>query len=384
MKKTRRQVSNMKRKNKHMIFTGVVLMIFMLLNVVFASLYTVAMADDWYDEEAGYYTILDDAGKELTMMARQIFKDDEYISGDNKHYVINKVDKKGKKATAKYLGDVKLPELELQVDSAIYTAAQQGDKGNILLYCTHSDESYVPSDGTPSKKGSGGIFDVAESFKSSLDNHGINAVLDKTPHDPHDAGAYRRSRQTAVQLIKKHMPVTAVFDIHRDAVPVEGYKFSINGENVTKVRIVLGGRNQNKQANQELAYKIKAVADKAYPGFIKDIYIGRGAYNQELSPRSLLFEVGTYENDKEAAKRSTKYLADVVAKSMYGGTVTSNPGTPQERRYTAKPIGQQKKQGGGRGVMWVIIFVIVGAVVYLFLSSSGRELREGFSGRKRK
>ena len=39
----------------------------------------------------------------------------------------------------------------------------------------------------------------------------------KTPHDPHDAMAYDRSRRTAAELLKKN-PI-ALLDIHRDAVP---------------------------------------------------------------------------------------------------------------------------------------------------------------------
>ena len=44
-------------------------------------------------------------------------------------------------------------------------------------------------------------------------------------------------------------------------------------------------------------------------------------YNQELSPRSLLFEFGTHENSKESAQRSAQYLAVVIDKAMLGGTV---------------------------------------------------------------
>src|SRR5699024_5124455 len=131
----------------------------------------------------------------------------------------------------------------------------------------------------------------------------------------------------------------------------------------TKVRIVIGQRNQNMKINQELAYKIKAVADKTNPGLIKDIFIGKGMYNQELSPRSLLFEMGTHESDKEAVQNSTKYLADVVSKSLFGGNIKSNEAaeepskepsgkaskkstkTPTQKEYKVKPITHEKSKG---------------------------------------
>ena len=53
-----------------------------------------ALADDWFEPELGYYTLLDENGEELTAMAREISVDDEYISGDNKHYIVTRVDKK--------------------------------------------------------------------------------------------------------------------------------------------------------------------------------------------------------------------------------------------------------------------------------------------------
>ena len=89
-----------------------------------------------------------------------------------------------------------------------------------------------------------------------------------------------------------------------------------------------------------MAYKIKAVADKTYPGLIKDIYIGKGMYNQELSPRSLLFEIGTYENNKEAAQTSAKFLADVVSKSLFGGTIKSVEKPTKE--YKTTPITYER------------------------------------------
>ena len=195
---------------------GVITMFVTLFTTMLPS--NISIADSWYEDEPGYYTLFDEDGNSFTTMASEMFKDDEYISSDNKHYSISRVDKGEKKAYAKYLGVTELPEFELVEDVSMEVAAQNKDR-SILIYCTHSSESYVPSDGTTAIPGKGGIFDVAESFKNALQEKGIKTVLDKTSHDPHDAGAYRRSRQTAVELIRKNMPVAAVFDIHRDATP---------------------------------------------------------------------------------------------------------------------------------------------------------------------
>ena len=326
-------------------------------------------------------------------MASEMFKEDEYISSDNKHYSISRVDKKDKRAHAKFLGEIQLPEFEEIDDMSMEAIAPKEGDRSILLYCTHSDESYVPSDGKPSIPAEGGIYDVAESFKNSLEKKGIKVVLDKTSHDPHDAGAYRRSRQTAMDLIRKNMPIAAVFDLHRDATPKHTYETSVDGEYMSKVRIVIGKRNQNRKVNEELAYKIKAIADKSHPGLIKDIYIGRGEYNQELSPRSLLFEFGTHEISKEAAQKATVNMADVVNKAIFGEVFkskehdkgqeekgeTKETRETKERSYKAEPISQEEGKGAGSGILWFIIIAAIGIVVFTLISKSRNEMADSFN-----
>jgi stage II sporulation protein P len=319
------------------------LMLVLLLLTVIPS---TALADDWFEPDPGYFTLLDENNKELTVMAREIAVDDEYISGDNKHYIVTRVDTKKREAYTRLEGEITLPTVSQ--NDYIEVARQQD--GSILLYCTHNSESYVPSDGEESTEGDGGINDVAQALAKNLEKKGIRAVFSKEVHDPHDAGAYRRSRQTAIKMIKENMPVQAVFDIHRDAVPKNHYVTKVDGQNMSAIRIVLGRRNQNRKANEELARKLKSVADKTFPGLIKDIFIGKGGYNQELSPRSLLFEMGTHETSKEAAQKSTAYLAEVVSKVMYGGkTKEHSQETGEEKKgrdnkekeFDIKPINQE-------------------------------------------
>ena len=56
----------------------------------------------------------------------------------------------------------------------------------------------------------------------------------------------------------------AIFDIHRDAIPKEHYIDTIN-ETHGKNKDCSVGRNQNLKANEELARKIKAIADDTHP-----------------------------------------------------------------------------------------------------------------------
>lgn len=104
---------------------------------------------------------------------------------------------------------------------------------------------------------------------------------------------------------------------------------------MTKVRIVIGRGNQNREANEEFALKVKAVADKLYPGLVKDIYLGKGSYNQDLMPRAILLEFGTHESDKERVLESTGFMAQVLGTTL--GASGTEPSTPAPAPTAARP-----------------------------------------------
>ncbi|MBM7581483.1 stage II sporulation protein P [Caldicoprobacter guelmensis] len=334
-----------------------------------------AHADDWYNETPDYFTVYLQDGTTLFKIGSRIYVDDEYISQNNKKYIITQVNISKKIAIAEFVEDIKLPDVsDLFSESFMPVLAQYGNK-TIGIYCTHTDESYLPSDGAASIRANGGILDVARKLGEALKDRGIKAVVDTTPHDPHDAGAYRRSRQTAFRIIKEHRPL-ALFDVHRDAVPKEEYITRLNGQEITKVRIVVGKSNQNRQVNETFAYRIKAVADRRYPGLIKDIFIGKGSYNQELHPRSLLLEFGTYDHMKERALKSATLFAEVVDIALFGTTARYG-----ERRWEQQRERLQEKQGAetqenpeaGRGLFILLLFVFIGGGIFFFLSQGKEE-----------
>ena len=337
------------------------LVLFLVVVVLCAPL--IAYADGLEGGQEGYYIVYEKGtDREVFATSWEVTVGDKYLSSDNKFYQVVEVDRKNKRAYAKFIKKVKLPEVdEILARETLQTA--QGNK-RIALYFSHSDESYVPTDGTHSIPGRGGIFKVGEAFKEALEKNGVEVIIDKTSHDPHDANAYVRSRRTALRLLKRRPD--AVFDIHRDAIPKKYYIYQVKGTPVAKIRIVLGRRNQNLKANEELAYKIKAVADKMYPGLMRDIYYARGNYNQDLAPRALLFEFGTHGHSRERAENSARIFADIVTKALYGGR------TPEGTRIRAE---RPQSSGAGSGITWVIVLAGLGGLAYLFLSSGGREWR---------
>ena len=94
-------------------------------------------------------------GTYLTAVGEEPEIGDIYIAGDNRQYEVTQVTQG--RAEAKYTGMFELPDVSwLDMASAMPVSAL-GDRRLLALYCTHSDESYSPSDGTYSDEERGSI-----------------------------------------------------------------------------------------------------------------------------------------------------------------------------------------------------------------------------------
>ena len=302
------------------------------------------------DADENVWTIYDEDGQYLTSIYGRVYLDDEYISSDNRLYRIIEVDDSKRTAVAQYIGQESLIEPD---NEAVATLAQES-KRLIGIYSTHSDESYIPTDGAESKEKDAGIYDVDEALKKALEERGIEVELDTTTHLPHDAGAYRRSRSTAARLLKSQP--AALLDIHRDGIPdPDEYVQKIEDEDATKVRLLVGKSNPNADANRKFAKQIKAAADEMYPNLIKDIYIGKGDYNQELAPRAILLEFGTHTIKKERAIKSATYMADVLERVLFGSTAKAEGAAGADADAAG---AETTAEAGGSGAAWGILWVV--------------------------
>ncbi len=313
-------------------------------------------------EDGGTYTIYDPQGNVLMRTARHVHVGDRWLGMDNLRWEVEKV--QGDDATAKSVerrGQSMLQRLQGYLRGAISqtipVAQDNPPNKSIGIYSTHGAESYVENDGADSVDSGGGIIDVAESLKSGLENDGVKAIQSKETHVPHDSNAYKRSRDTAQELLQDG--VDAVIDVHRDAIAGEDYV----KDDMVQIQLVVGRQNQNQAANQEFAEKIKAEADKQYPGLIKGIFSAKGNYNQDMSPRSLLIEVGTHENNKEGAEESVEKFADVLTTVLYG--------SPAAAEQSPKPTA-------GRGtvwrtILWLLAILVVGGGAFLYISAGSWE-----------
>ncbi len=260
-----------------------------------------------------YYTVRDQSGLTIFQTGLTVHVDDRYINDKDVEYIIIKVD--GQNAVAEIL---KKHEVSSPTENSSFMypwnrqsiPAQAAQDSHVVVYHTHSDESYTPTSGTASKPGKGDIYQVGANLTDALQKSGISVTHSYNAHDPHDINAYHRSRKTLTQLLKEQPD--AAFDIHRDSAPSKAYITTINGIETSKVMIVVGRGNPNMQGILNYAKKVKKEADSIHPGLMRGIFMGKGDYNQDLYPTTLLFEIGTENIPVELPNSAARLLADVL------------------------------------------------------------------------
>lgn len=346
----------------------------LMVGVLLFAVATAATAVAQERNDGSYYTIYDTNQQVVYQTGWGIRVGDEFITENNDRYEIYQM--QGDNAWARKISTGRGASLwpgELRLGALFSTSSPiaQGT-GKVTIYHTHSDESYTPSDGTDSRYGNGGIFQVGDAFAQALQAKGFQVIHSLAKHDPHDDMAYERSRRTVMDLLKQQPD--AIFDVHRDAVPPNVYATTINGEKVTKVQLVVGRYGPTSKQIEDYALQLKAAADQQHPGLVKGIFFAKGGdYNQDLHPRSMLVEVGSASNDKTQAERGIALFADVIPAVL--GQPSAAGGKTGFGTATAGVSGASKSIG------WLVGLLVAGIVIFLLVSTGS--LREAGAKLKR-
>ena len=201
------------------------------------------------------------------------------------------------------------------------------NKNNILIFHTHTCESYTPSDKYPYQQTGNfrttdlnyTVSKVGDELTNYLLGFGFNTYHDKTYHDyPAYSGSYDRSLKTVENVLKTNSS-DIIIDLHRDAIGSKSnYDPSVKiGEDVSaKMMFVIGtnggGLNHpNWQKNLKFAIEIQQKANEMYPGLFKPIILRNSRYNQHLGKAACIIEVGATGNTLEQCLNSMKYLSKI-------------------------------------------------------------------------
>lgn len=314
-----------------------------------------------------FATIIDEQENVLSMMSRAVYIGDEIYTSEGKIYRLDKV--QGDRAVAKFLG----MDAQIVAYNEFYAAQEvpvisnntenkPSPLANFAIYHTHSDESYIPSDGTESINFKGGIYKVGMIMAERLRKVGMEVNYDQTPHDPHDNNAYVRSRRTAAKLLSTN-PV-AMFDVHRDGVPDPNfYRDKVSGEDVARLRLVVGRENPRMSANLDFAKQMLTAVNNVHPKVVKEIFVGKGDYNQDLLPTALLIEAGTYTNTREEAERGVNLFAGALPTALGISSASPAPKGPEAPGKSTEAV-----RGSWKALGWLLGLTVFVGLAFLLIN----------------
>lgn len=115
------------------------------------------------------------------------------------------------------------------------------------------------------------------------------------------AYSYMASRLLMEDAKSKNPSLKYFVDIHRDSLEKGRTTVEIDGKMFAKTIFLIGLENDNYEENLSFTEKINNLLNEKYPGLSKGIYKKggpgvNGVYNQDFSKRTILIEIGGYEN----------------------------------------------------------------------------------------
>ncbi len=199
-----------------------------------------------------------------------------------------------------------------------------GDDPAVLIVHTHATETYLPETGSNyhSKSKENSVRDVGEVLAESLEKEGIAVIHDETLHDnPSYSSSYSRSYDTIQALLDKYPTIECVIDLHRDASASEapGATVSIGGKTCSKYMYVVSTAVPTYKNNLKFVKALNSVASDEFNGFTGSVLERGYAYNQGLSDKYLLLEIGTNRNHIEDSRNTARIFGKVLAQTLKAG-----------------------------------------------------------------
>ena len=219
-------------------------------------------------------------------------------------------------------------ETSFPIDNTILENNLEINKENIIIFHTHTCESYTPSEQYQYEQTGNfrttdlnyTVSRVGDELTNYLLGFGFNVNHDKTYHDyPAYTGSYTRSLESVTNDLKTFSS-DIIIDLHRDAIGSKSnYDPSVKiGDDVAAQLMFVIGTNggglyhPNWKNNLQFAIELQQKANEMYPGLFKPMIVRNSRYNQHLGKAACIIEVGATGNTLEQCLNSMKYLSKVL------------------------------------------------------------------------
>ena len=211
---------------------------------------------------------------------------------------------------------------------------------SIFIYHTHTHESYLkqPEDdyveisAYRTSDSDHSIVRVGEELARQLEALGATVTHDVTDYEQDALStSYERSLKTLEQLRSEGRAFDLWIDLHRDAYSASGsgdpFAATVDGVQVARLMVLLGtgeGTSGGEafavkpdfERNLAWGQRLTDALEQVAPGITRPLMVKTGRYNQHISERCLLIEVGHNRNTLEQALGSMPYLAQAIALTL--------------------------------------------------------------------
>ncbi|MBU7591665.1 stage II sporulation protein P [Metabacillus halosaccharovorans] len=203
----------------------------------------------------------------------------------------------------------------------------------VFIYQSHSWESFLPllkgatqpNDAISSDERAN-VIGLGSRLAQNLMKEGIGVEHDKTnmTQELHSKGwsstqAYTLSGDIVDEAAStQENDFLYYLDLHRDSARKEITTKTINGESYARLYFVVGKENKDYQENLEFAKEIHHKLEEEFPGISRGVFLktkseGNGVYNQDVSNKALLVEIGGVDNHLDELERTIDAFAEVYA-----------------------------------------------------------------------
>lgn len=207
----------------------------------------------------------------------------------------------------------------------------------VLVMHTHATETYrlseglwyLPEDTARSTDTAVNMCAVGDVLADALNAAGINTLHDATLNDyPSYNASYGNSRAVVQRYLAQYPSIKVVLDVHRDAIETSGSRIApvctVGGVQAAQVMLIAGCDNgttvklPDYPQNLAFAAAWERTMEGMYPGFTRPVLFSYRFYNQDLTPGSLLIEIGGHGNNLNEALAAGRLAGNALAR-LFGG-----------------------------------------------------------------
>ncbi len=210
-----------------------------------------------------------------------------------------------------------------------YPIEPAGDEPSVLILHTHATECYTEEGqsrvtDTRSSDPTKNMVAVGAVLAEELTERGIGVIHCTVMHDEASySEAYIKSKEAVAKYLAEYPEIKYVIDVHRDAISTADGSMAKpmitkDGQDLAQLMLVVGtdeggADHPGWKTNLCVALRTQAALIEYDDSLARPVNLRSASFNQQLSPGSLLLEVGSCANTLTEAKASARVFAEIFA-----------------------------------------------------------------------